>query len=133
MSVLLLLSFALLVGWVLLADWYFDSSPEGFRPRHEHGFPAFFEQLGASLYTPAYLFQSAVERFRPSGAPIDRGPLFLAAILQPWPIFLLSIRRWSSLARTTKRFVIGYSLALAVLVLFGFGFLRYSWTASFGP
>ena len=133
MSVLLLFSVAFLVVWVLLADWYFDSSPEGFRPRYEHGVSSLVEQLGASFYTPAYLVQSAVERFRSGNAPIHRGPLFIAAILQLWPIFLLSVRRWPSLTRTTKRVVLAYSLIVGVLAVVGFGYLRYSWAASFGP
>ncbi len=123
-TILAILTMGLFWVWVLFADRFFDSSPDGLLLRHETGLAASVEQLGASLYAPAYFAWLGYLYIHPNPTVIDRGPLFLLCVLQLWPLAVFVFRPWPQLSRAVRRSIIGYAAACVVLSACGFAFLH---------
>ena len=121
LTILILSFFGL---WVLLADYFFASSPDGLWLRHDHGLAAVVEQVGVSLYAPAFFASLGCQYIDPGLGRID-GSFFIWCLLQPWPLAVLIFRPWPQLSRTFRRVIIGYSAACLLLSLCGFVLLRH--------
>ena len=119
-AILAILTLSFFWLWLLFADRFFDSSPDGLMLSHEHGLSATVEQLGVSLYWPAYFVGLGCERIHPSRAVIDRGPLLILCLLQLWPLAVPIFRPWPQLSLTFQRVIIGYSAACALVTVCGF-------------
>ena len=124
-AILAILTLSFFWLWLLFAERFFDSSPDGLTLAHEHGFAAAIEQFGASLYSPAYFVWLGYDRIHPNPAVIDRAPLFILCLLQLWPLAVLIFRPWPQLSRTFRRVIIGYSAACLLVTVCGFVLLRH--------
>lgn len=110
--------------WLLVADRFFDSSPDGLVLLHERGPAASVEKFGASLYAPAYFAWLGIDHIRPNSAIINRGPLLLLCLIQLWPLALFVVRPWPQLARPVRRCIIGYAAICVLLTAYGFVILH---------
>jgi hypothetical protein len=124
-AILAVLTLSFFWLWLLFADRFFDSSPDGLILSHGHGLSATLEQFGVSLYSPAYFVWLGYERTHPSRAVIDRGPLLVFCLLQLWPLAVLIFRPWPQLSLALRRVIIGYSAACALVTVCGFFLLRH--------
>ena len=123
-TILAILTVGFLSVWLLSADRYFDSSPDGLVLLHEPGLAASVEQFGAALYAPAYIAWLGYIHIGPSMNTIDRSPLFLLCVLQLWPLAVFVFRPWPRLSRPMRGTIIGYAAACGILTVCGFLFLR---------
>jgi len=122
-ALLALFTLGFLCIWLLVWDYFYESTPEGLLFRHDHGLRAVAEEFVAALYAPAYFLSRAYEQFRSTST--DHLPNLLLSILQLWPLFLLVFRPWPRLSSTTRRVIVSYAVACAVTVVGGFIFFHY--------
>ena len=122
-ALLALLTVGFLWVWLLVWDYFYESTPEGLLFRHRHGARAIAEEFIAALYAPAYFLSRAYEQFRSSST--DHLPFLILAVLQPWPRFLLCFRPWPRLSRGTRRAVVGYVTIWAVSIPCAFLFFHH--------